>query len=160
MELFGRYGDYYDLLYRDKDYAAEAEYVTRVVCAAAPGVRTVLELGSGTGIHGRIMAAHGLAVTGIERSETMVALARARTASGAGRGGFECVAGDIRSAVLGRVFDAVVSLFHVVSYQTTNADLEQTFATASRHLVPRGVFFFDVWHGPAVLSDQIGRAHV
>ncbi|MGA2863119.1 MAG: hypothetical protein ABSF95_01385 [Verrucomicrobiota bacterium] len=42
-EVFQRYSGYYDLLYRDKNYAAEAEYVARTLRAVAPAARTVLE---------------------------------------------------------------------------------------------------------------------
>ena len=55
---------------------------------------------------------------------------------------------------LAGTFDAVIALFHVVSYQTTEHDLRATFATAARHLNPGGVLLFDVWHGPAVLAQQ------
>jgi len=52
------------------------------------------------------------------------------------------------------MFDAVMALFHVVSYQTENAHVLQTFASAGRHLHPEGIFLFDVWHGPAVLKER------
>ena len=42
----------------------------------------------------------------------------------------------------------------MVSYQTTNEDLEEMFATASNHLREGGIFIFDFWYGPAVLSDR------
>ncbi len=41
-----------------------------------------------------------------------------------------------------------------MNYQTTNRDLVATFANAARHLGVGGIFFFDVWHGPAVLREQ------
>ncbi|MBD0389278.1 MAG: class I SAM-dependent methyltransferase, partial [Nostoc sp. C3-bin3] len=62
--------------------------------------------------------------------------------------------GDLRTIRLNRHFDAIISLFHVISYQTTNQDLQATFATAKAHLKPGGVFIFDCWYGPAVLSDR------
>jgi hypothetical protein len=55
---------------------------------------------------------------------------------------------------LHRTFDAVISLFHVVSYQVSNSDALQTFTTAAKHLPSGGIFFFDVWHGPAVLTER------
>lgn len=153
--VFDRYSEYYDLLYRDKDYAAEADYVGRMLRDAAPEVHRVLEFGSGTGRHGRLLARQRLHVVGVERSETMAARARAMTAGASIDGGsFECVHGDIRTVDLNGRFDAIISLFHVVSYQVQNNDLQRTFANAARHLGPRGVFFFDVWHGPAVFSDR------
>jgi SAM-dependent methyltransferase len=152
-QAFLRYGEYYDLLYSDKDYVAEADYVARILQSASPSVRTLLEFGSGTGRHGRLLAGHGFDVFGIERSESMVAEGRRPgpdVTHGSGR--FNCRGGDIRTVELDRVFDAVISLFHVVSYQTTNRDLVATFANAARHLSTGGIFFFDVWHGPAVLQ--------
>ena len=46
-QVFDEYGKYYDLLYRDKDYAGEASYVVAALRNADPKVRTVLEFGSG-----------------------------------------------------------------------------------------------------------------
>jgi SAM-dependent methyltransferase len=52
------------------------------------------------------------------------------------------------------IFDAVVSLFHVVSYQTTNDALNSIFRSARAALAEHGVFIFDFWYGPAVLSER------
>src|SRR3546814_3756666 len=45
---------------------------------------------------------------------------------------------DVRTARFDRTFDAVVSLFHVMSYQVTNSDLIETIRTASSHLAAGG----------------------
>jgi hypothetical protein len=50
--------------------------------------------------------------------------------------------------------DVVISMFAVVSYQLTDADLAAMFATARRHLGEGDVFVFDCWHGPAVVAQQ------
>ena len=63
----------------------------------APGPE-LLEFGSGTGCHGRLLAVRGYRVTGIERSAAMVAQAAASD-------GFTCQQGDIRAVRLGRTFD-------------------------------------------------------
>src|SRR4051812_19274508 len=116
--VFLRYGTYYDLLYRDKDYSGEAEYVVKTLRSASPVARNLLEFGSGTGRHGRLLAQYGFQVFGIERSEAMVAAASKMSAEVPNtEGRFDCMQGDIRSVKLGRSFDAVVSLFHVISYQ-------------------------------------------
>jgi len=54
----------------------------------------------------------------------------------------------------GQTYDAVISLFHVMSYQTTNSDLVAAFETAAIHLRRQGLFLFDFWYGPAVLSQK------
>src|SRR3712207_5798795 len=104
-DVFQRYSRYYDLLYADKDYEAEAAYVARVLREANAATGRVLELGSGTGRHGRLLASHGFEVFGVERSESMVGVAR--QGAGGGSTGFDCMQGDIRHVELGRRFDAV-----------------------------------------------------
>lgn len=156
MSPFEKYSAFYDLLYRDKDYSGEAEYVARTVRAFSPRARTILELGSGTGRHGRLLAQMGYRVHGIERSPDMVSLARSQsdTVPSQNGGAFTCEVGDICKARVGRTFDVAISLFHVISYQTTNDALRAAFRVAAEHLEPAGLFVFDVWHGPAVLTQQ------
>lgn len=151
---FQKYSAYYDLLYADKDYAAEAGYVAKSLRTANPEVCTILELGSGTGRHGRLLAGMGFDVSGIERSSEMAAIAQSCTENVRGGGTFACEVGDLREVRLGRTFNAVVSLFHVISYQTTDDDLRAAFSTAAEHLKKGGLFLFDVWHGPAVLATE------
>jgi ubiquinone/menaquinone biosynthesis C-methylase UbiE len=62
--VFADYARYYDLLYRDKDYAAEAEYVAGLIRKFHPAARSILELGSGTGIHASLPAEKGFTVHG------------------------------------------------------------------------------------------------
>ena len=47
----------------------------------------------------------------------------------------------------------MVSLFHVICYQTTDQGLDSIFRVARSALGPGGVFVFDFWHGPAVLAQ-------
>jgi SAM-dependent methyltransferase len=156
MPQFQRYAAFYDLLYRDKDYEAEARYVARKLREARPDARTILELGSGTGHHGRLLASMGFDVHGIERSAEMVAVAQLHEIADA-PGSFSCEVGDICNIKLSRRFDSVISLYHVISYQTSNEALQAAFAAAAEHLAPGGVFLFDVWHGPAVLTQGVSE---
>lgn len=71
-----------------------------------------------------------------------------------GPGSFQCVVGDLRTTRLPRTFDCVLALFHVMSYQTDDDSVLAAMQNAARHLEPGGVFVFDVWHAPAVLSQQ------
>ena len=66
--------------------------------------------------------------------------------------GFTCQEGDIRTITFARTFDAVLALFHVVSYQITNEDVSAVFQQASEHLKRGGLFVFDVWYSPAVYN--------
>ena len=145
--VFNAYSSYYDLLYCDKDYVVEAEYIASLLERYGGAGRRLLEFGSGTGKHGRLLAQRGYEVTGIERSAEMVAQAGAAP-------GFSCQQGDICDVQLVQTFDAVLSLFHVVSYQTTNEAVQAVFANAAHHLDPGGLFLFDVWYSPAVAAQR------
>jgi SAM-dependent methyltransferase len=149
VTAFGAYARYYDLLYRDKAYGEEAAHLDALVRAQVPAARSLLELGCGTGGHAVELAKHGYEVDGIDLSETMLAVAQSHASPS-----LRFTHGDARSVRLGRTFDAVISVFHVMSYQATNADLAAAFATARAHLAVGGVFVFDCWYGPAVLTDR------
>lgn len=152
MNVFGNYARYYDLLYRDKDYAGEAQFVHQLLQNYAPGTKSILELGCGTGAHAVLLAKEGYQVHGVDLSADMLLRATDRLSSLptelASR--LEFSQGDIRTVRINKQFDAVISLFHVISYQTTNEDLQAAFATVKAHLKPGGVFIFDCWYGPAV----------
>lgn len=148
MSVFADYSKYYDLLYRDKDYAAEARYVHELVQRHHPAARSMLDLGCGTGRHAQLLAQHGYTLAGVDLSEEMLKVARESNP------GLSFAQGDVRSVRLGKTFDVVASLFHVMSYQTTNADLRAALDTIREHLAPGGLFVFDCWYGPAVLTSR------
>jgi SAM-dependent methyltransferase len=146
------YASTYDDLYRDKDYAAEAAILRSLFEEHVGGkVASVLDLGAGTASHAVELARLGYDVVGVERSEAMLAVARAKT-TGSER--VELTPGDVRTIDLGRQFDAAISMFAVIGYQTEDEDVLAALATARRHLRRGGLLVFDVWYGPAVLADR------
>ncbi len=153
--VFDEYARYYDLLYRDKDYAGEARFVHEQLVRQGGMPGALLELGCGTGRHAIEFGRLGYRVTGVDLSPGMIAQAKARVAalSDSKRNSLRFQVGDVRSARVEGKFDTVVSLFHVMSYQVMDDDLRAAFKTAAHHLQPGGLFFFDFWYGPAVLSD-------
>lgn len=156
MSVFGNYARYYDLLYRDKDYVGEAEFIHRLIQNYAPDAQNVLELGCGTGNHAVLLAKEGYQIHGVDFSHQMLQKASDRLLQLppdlASKLKFSHA--DIRHIKLNHSFDVVLSLFHVISYQITNEDILAAFAAVKEHLKPGGIFIFDVWYGPAVLNHR------
>lgn len=140
-------GEYYDFFYKDKDYESEAKFVhQKLLENNVPGKR-LLELGCGTGKHANTLTKLGYKVLGIDKSESMINYAQKIQ-------NFECRQGDIRKLKLYEEFDAVISLFHVISYQITNESLRSVFKSTYQSLKDNGIFLFDVWYAPAVIHQK------
>ena len=156
MTNFGLYAKYYDLLYRDKDYAGESAYVLNLIACYGEnknaGEWRVLELGCGSGGHAAHLAPMVKELVGVERSDEMVAQAKEKAIPH-----FHVLIGDatqlsqaLTADYRESYFDAAVSLFHVVSYINENEQLLSCFQSAFDALKTGGVFVFDVWFTPAV----------
>ncbi|MGZ4883413.1 MAG: class I SAM-dependent DNA methyltransferase [Halobacteriota archaeon] len=153
MTVFNCYAHYYDLLYREKDYPREADYVHALIAEyAASPVRTILDLGCGTGKHAIELARKGYNVTGVDRSDAMLAVAKENKRQT--EGSIEFTNGDICTMRLSKRFDAAIAMFAVMGYQTSNARLEGALRTVWHHLNPDGLFIFDAWFGPAVIAQK------
>ncbi|MDR3362811.1 MAG: class I SAM-dependent methyltransferase [Desulfovibrio sp.] len=157
MPVFADYALYYNLLYRDKDYAGEAAFVLDMLRQQGCVPQTLLDLGCGTGRHAVEMTRRGIQATGVDMSETMLAMGE-KSLAALNSFDFPCPLpvlrrGDARDIRLGQQFDAATGLFHVMSYQNSEEDALSVLQTVREHLAPGGLFFFDFWHGPGVLRD-------
>lgn len=154
--VFDTYSQYYDLLYKDKNYASETDYVDSLIQKYSPNASTILELGCGTGIHASKFAEKKYTVVGIDKSESMLQraeLLKSKLPNSISQK-LSFSKGDIRTFEIEQKFDAVISLFHVMSYMILDSDLTDAIQTAKKHLNENGIFIFDCWHGPAVLYDR------
>lgn len=150
-EVFsGEYAALYDTVYGEKNYAGECDIIERLIAQhSRQKPKTLLELGCGTGGHALPLSSLGYAVTGLDRSSSMLDIARKKAAS---RGvDLRLVEADIRHFSLAQEFDAAICMFAVLCYQLSNEDLASSLKTIAAHIKPDGLFIFDFWYGPAVL---------
>lgn len=132
--IYTEEAELYDIAF-DWDLSDEAAWVVERLGA---GCRSVLEPGCGSGRMLAALAAHGLEVVGIDTSEDMLALARAR--------GAEVVRADMRGFDLGRRFDGAVSVVSTVGVLGPDGlashldSMARHLEPGARYLVQQGVF--------------------
>lgn len=154
MEVFKDYAYYYDLFYGDKDYTYEAKIIKNLIDRYRGGTKVskILNLGCGTGKHDFELCRLGYQTNGIDMSRKMVEIANRMKQNSCDNPTFEVA--DIRVYEPQSKYDVVISLFHVMSYQNENKDVLKAFGTASKALNAGGLFIFDTWYGPGVLTDK------
>lgn len=152
METFKDYAYYYNAFYRDKDYKMEAEQVDILLKKYGQNINKIINFGCGTGKHDMELNKLGYYCTGIDLSPLMVEIAQENIRRE--NLDIDIFTADILSFEPHEKYDAVISLFHVMSYQNKNQDILQAFRTARKALRKGGLFLFDVWYGPGVLSDK------
>lgn len=152
MEVFKDYAYYYNAFYQDKDYKLETEQIDYLFKKYGKDIRSIVNYGCGTGRHDIELSKLGYQCAGIDMSPLMIDIAKENAKAKALNIDFSVA--DIRTYEPKKKYDAVVSLFHVMSYQNSNEDALSAFISARQALNKDGLFLFDVWYGPGVLSDM------
>lgn len=151
--VFNTYSAVYDVLYQDKNYKEECHFLKRIFNKYGTGeIKTILDIGCGTGSHAILLADMGYEVTGIDLSAKMLKIAAKK--ANEQKQEIKFVQSDIRHFDLPQKFDVVISMFNVIGYLTTNEDIDKTFTSVNKHLKKGGLFIWDAWFGPAVLSEK------
>lgn len=145
------YAKYYDLLYSDKDYGAECDYVERLFerFGAFP-VHSILDISCGTGGHAIPLASRGYDVAALDYSKHMVDVARRKARRSALK--MEFKVGDMCSFSFDREFDACITMFDSVDALDSYSDVDATVKSVATHLRPGSLFLVQFWNAAAVLT--------
>ena len=145
---FDKFSDYYDLIYSNKNYEEEVNYIKRLIDSNSYNSKSMLELGSGTGNHAAYFSKLKYKIHGIDLSKRMVDISKSKKIPNA-----NFYVGDISNFKIDIKFDVCISLFHVISYIKSIPLLKNVLNNISRNLKPGGIFIFDCWNKPAVIKD-------
>ena len=152
MEIFQDYAYYYNKFYQNKDYGEEARQIDLFLKKYGKNIHKLINFGFGTGRHDIELVKMGYQCEGIDISPLMIEIAKENVSETGFNIKFSVA--DIQDYFSDSKYDAVISLFHVMSYQNENKDIMAAFLSARKVLEQGGVFLFDVWYGPGVLSDK------
>ncbi len=141
---FGQYAQYYDTIYKDKDYDKEVKFLNIIFEKYGKPVN-ILEVGCGTGNYTKLLLEQGYDITGIDISEKMLKIAKKKCR----KGKFHAM--DLRQMALNERFDACIGMFAVIGYLTESNEIETAFKKVFTHLKDGGLFVFDIWNGLSVI---------
>lgn len=135
MKLYDELADWWPIMATPAEYREEALFFDRVLREAChPRPRTLLDLGSGSGINAFHLKRH-FRMTLVDKSPQMLAVNRTVNPE------CEHLEGDIRTLRLARTFDAVF-VHDAVCHMLTESDLAAVMETAFVHCRPGGVALF------------------
>lgn len=139
---YARYAEVYDRIGQRAFGERMAEAVLSL-CAGDPHPpEHILDLACGTGAATVIFAAHGARVVGVDRSGSMLSVARAAAATAGLH--IEFIEQDIRALLIEGPFDLVSCFYDSINYLLEVEDLVECFARVRSVLGPEGRFVFDV----------------
>jgi len=150
--MYGRFADYYDIVYQRYNYEQECDFLTRVFERFHEGkVESILDLGCGTGSHDIILVERGFEVVGVDSSAMMVEQARRK----AGNRGLEIefIVQDMRELQLSKRFDCAICMFGGFGYLLSNKDLRRLFNGLRKVLKPDALFLFEFWNVDGLKSS-------
>jgi SAM-dependent methyltransferase len=149
-EQFGRvYAKCYDVLYGDKNYNDECDLIEKILSQYGRGTdTTILDIGCGTGGHMIPLLKAGYDVVGVDPSRYMIDEAVKKDASLVSR----INVGRLQDFKLRGRFEAIICMFSVINYVTETDELIKSLMNVRHHLARGGLFIFDFWYGPAVMT--------
>lgn len=141
---YARSARFYDLIYGQKPYEAEAEALHGVIQRhLRSGGSALLDVGCGSGNHLAHLRRH-YRCDGVDLDAGLLDIARQRYP------GSRFIQSDMAEFGLGRRYDALTCLFNAIGYVRTPERLGQTMRTFARHLAPGGVAVIEPWLAPDV----------
>lgn len=135
MRLYDELAEWWPVMATPAEYRKEAVFFDRLLRKPGrPRPRTLLDLGSGSGINASHLKAH-FTMTLVDLSPQMLAVSR--------RTNPECehIQGDMRTLRMGRTFDAVF-VHDAICHMTRRTELKAAMKTAFVHCRPGGVALF------------------
>ncbi len=148
VEAYSQLAGVYDEIVIDPCHDRWASFLHELWSDDPEGVRSVLDLGCGTGLLAGELIARGYRVVGVDASDAMLALARGRLGPDVALSRM-----TLPDLAVEGVFDAAVCTFDGLNYLTPD-ELRLTMAAVSLRLRPAGWLIFDL-HTDAMMDFTV-----
>jgi len=143
--MYKTYAVYYDQFYQTKDYEKETLFLNSLL--KENKIKTLLDVGCGTGTHLSRLEREGYLCEGIDFNAEMLNIAKLKVKG-------NLLQADMRSFNLSKKFDAITSLFAVFNHNLTDEDAVSTLTCFHAHLSPGGLLVLDL-HNPQSAGKKV-----
>ena len=156
MEAYSEFANVYDIFMEDTPYEEWYKFIEVCVKEQGLAIKSVCELGCGTGQMTMLFAKSGCDVIGIDYSPEMLMVAQDRA--------FEeevsilYLMQDMSEFEINREVDLICSCCDSINYLLEEDEVKSTFKRVEKHLAPNGLFIFDMntpYKYKEVLGNQI-----
>lgn len=145
QEEYKRLAKYYDIFYQSKNYKNESEFIIKLF--KKYNVKSVLDVGCGTGNHIFILEKAGFECTGLDLNSEMVNIAKEKVKS-------PIYQADVCNFKLEKKFDAIICMFATFNHLTTKDAANKALSFFYQHLNNEGVLIIDL-HNPQNSGNKI-----
>ena len=153
---FDVYAAFYDLLYKDKDYKAESDYIDQLISKFLGKEKSntaLLDLACGTGKHLFELSLKGYSsLSGSDISKSMIDIACESAKTNEKQITFYNHSFQ-EADKINQNFDVILSMFSAMNYLTSFTDQSKTLSNIHNLLKTGGIFIFDYWNGCAVTES-------
>jgi len=142
MEPYAGFAAVYDQIMAGVDYEGWVDYVESLLQHLGRRPHSLLDLACGTGSSTLPFAARGYRVSGVDRSEEMLQVARAKAVAAGLAVDFYRM--DLRALRLPERYDLALLFQDGLNYLLAERELRQAFTGVRKLLLPGGLFIFDL----------------
>lgn len=154
MNFTEKYAKYYDLIYKDKDYERECDYLEEIFkMFLRKKPKEILDLACGTGGHAISLTKRGYLVTGIDISKSMLQIAREKAKDNNLKIDFY-ISSMQNFNLDNKKFDIAICMFSAIDYLVNYRKLNKAIINIKNHLKKGSLFIFDFWNGLTFVNKK------
>ena len=153
---FDIYANYYDELYKDKNYKKETNFVIKNLKKNKKKIKTILEIGCGTGNHAIFLAKSGFSVVGIDSSKKMIEVANKKKNNLNIFLKKKLIFKNINALEFKtkKKFDAVIMLFHVFNFLNSKKKITKFVNKIFNTIKFSGILLFDFINADCAIKNK------
>jgi 2-polyprenyl-3-methyl-5-hydroxy-6-metoxy-1,4-benzoquinol methylase len=151
--FYGRLGDDYDLM---TNFTARLENQRPLIVDLVEkfNIRSVLDIGCGSGVHAILLAQAGARVTAVDPSAELIELARQHAQEAKVEIDLRVASMQSLASTIDGAFDTVLCLGNTLPHLLTEEELESSLQGISQLLAPEGTLLLQLLNYDRILSQR------